>query len=52
LLPSSVSLLLNLDTVTAQELAIIIEVLREFKDMDMEGITRDLLILDMEVIML
>merc|ERR1711887_463426 len=43
--------LLSLDMVTAQAYAIITEVPREFKDMDMEVTTRDLLSLVMVIIM-
>ena len=43
--------LLNLDMVTAQELAIITEAPKGFKDMAMEVITRDLLILDTTMVM-
>jgi len=44
--------LLSLDMVTAQELAITTEVPKEFKDMAMEVITRDLLILIMVTMIL
>jgi len=40
---------LTLDMVTHQELVIIIEVLKEFRDTDMEDITRDLLNLDINM---
>merc|ERR1719435_113722 len=43
--------LLSLDTATAPEVAITTEVPREFKDMAMEDITRDLLSLVMAIIM-
>ena len=43
--------LLNLDMVTAQELAFITEAPKGFKDMAMEVITRDLLFLDTTMVM-
>jgi len=46
---ATINALLNLDMDTPQVLVIIIEVLKEFRDMDMEDITRDLLNLDINM---
>ena len=45
----TINALLNLDMDTPQALVIITEVLKEFRDMDTEDITKDLLSQDMDM---
>jgi len=46
---ATINALLNLDMDTPQALVIITEVLKEFRDMDTEDITKDLLSQDMDM---